>query len=310
MNRCSLLAAVLLLAAPALARAAALEEGFAAAVHALRAVRPAAFAEGSTQDQLLQLLDDPDQNVRAQAAKALREYAPSDRKVQDRLVAIMENGNDNLFVRKEAVKSLAVSAAQSNDLRRRLIAVAQGNNNPDTVRSIACKALYTTLAPGSAANDSRDALLSLLGENNERPAVRAGAAWGLFPDAAQNGKTQDALLTAANDQWLDADARAEAIRSLYFGLDQRRAIRESLRSLVDEVLTPMPTRFAAVVVFHRVNTESAVREWLQGLARDATPTQIRTAAILAQTEGLNEDLARFFHVTDLNGRALDPLANE
>lgn len=310
MNRPSLLAAALLLAAPALARAVALDEGFAAAVHALRSARPAAFAAENPQDELLQLLDDRDQNVRVQAAKSLREYAPSDRRVQDRLAAIMEDGNDNLFVRKEAIKSLAVSAAHSNDLRRRIIAVAQENNNPDQVRSIACKALYTTLAPGDAANDARDALIGLLGENNERPAVRAGAAWGLFPDAPATAKTQEALLAAANDQWLDAGARAEAIRSLYFALDQRREIRESLKSLADEGLTALPARFAAVVVFHRVNTESAVRDWLQGLAREASPTQIRDAAILAQTEGLTEELARYFHVTDMNGRALDPLADE
>ncbi len=222
----------------------------------------------------------------------------------------MEDGNDNVFVRKEAIKSLAVAASRSDDLRRRLLAAARKTDNPDIVRSIACKSLYSTLDSTSAAADVRDALSALLADSNERPAVRAGAAWGLFPDAARTERTQEALMAAANDERLDADARAEAIRSLYFALDQRWAIRDSLKSLVDEALTPMPTRFAAVVVFHRVNTNDAVRDWLRGLAHHASPAQIRTAALLAQTGVLTEDLARYFHFTSLNGRALDPLANE
>jgi len=181
--------------------------------------------------------------------------------------------------------------------------------NPDIVRMIACKALYSTLFPGSAANDSRDALLSILEENNERPAVRAGAAWGLFPDAA-TGRTQDALVRAAEDQWLDADARAEAIKSLYFVLDQRRAVQDSLRALADEGLTAMPARFAAVVVFHRVNQDHGIADWLQDLAKNASPVQIRTAAVLAQTPGLTEELARYFHFTHLDRRYIDPLENE
>ena len=312
MSRFVFLAAAVLLAAPAFAAGAAapaLDADFAAAKHALQAVRPAAFSDGNTEDQLLSLLDDWDQNVRAAAAKALKDYASTDRKVSERLAAIMENGNDNLFVRKEAIKSLSYVASQSNDLRRRIIAVAQERNNPDTVRMIACKALYSTLFPGSAANDSRDALISILGENNDRPAVRAGAAWGLFPDAAA-GRTQDALLRAANDQWLDADARAEAVKSLYFVLDQRKPVQDSLRSLADESLTAMPTRFAAVVVFHRVNADGKVSEWLQGLAKNASPVQIRTAAILAQTPGLTDELARYFHYTHLDRRTIDPLENE
>ncbi|HEX4049091.1 MAG TPA: HEAT repeat domain-containing protein [Elusimicrobiota bacterium] len=309
MSRFHVLAAALLLAAPALAGAVELEESFAAAKHALQALRPAAFADGNVEDQLLQLLDDSDQNVRAQAAKGLRDYAPSDPKVQARLAAIMEDGNDNLFVRKEAIKSLAVSASRSDDLRQRMIAVAQQAENPDMVRAIACKALYTTLAPGNPQADAREALIALLGEPNERPAVRAGAAWGLFPDAA-TARTRDALLAASNDQWLDADARAEAIRSLYFVLDRQPDVRASVRSLADETLTPMPTRFAAVIAFQRVNADHDVSAWLQGLARDASPEQIRTAAVLAQTELMTEDLARYFHFTTFDGRPLDPLVDD
>jgi hypothetical protein len=313
MNRLALLAAAMIAASSALAAVApapALDSDFASAKRALQASRPTAFADGeNTVDHLLGLLDDWDPNVRAAAAKALRDYAVADRRVSDRLAGIMENGNENLFVRKEAIKSLSPLAGRSADVRRRIIAVAQERNNSDIVRMIACKALYTTLFPGSDASDSRDALLSLLEENNERPAVKAGAAWGLFPDAATS-RTQDALLRAANDEWLDADARAEAIKSLYFVLDQRRAVRDSLRSLADEGLTAMPARFAAVVVFHRLNRDNGVIDWLQDLAKNASPVQIRTAAILAQTPGLTEELARYFHYTQLGPRALDPLENE
>jgi HEAT repeat protein len=310
MIRFARFAVIVLIAAPAIVRAAALEDGFSAAGRALHAVNPAAFSNGDTVDQLLQLLDDSDQNVRAQAAKALRPYAAADRKVQDRLAGIMEAGGEDLFVRKEAIKSLSIAASRSDEFRGRMIAAARETSNPDMVRSIACKALYSTLDPANPALDTRDALLALLLETNERPAVRAGAAWGLFPGAALNARTQDALLYAANDQWLDADARAEALRSLYFALDGRRTIRESVRSLADEALTPMPTRFAAVILFQRVNQDSSVGDWLEALARHASPMQIRTAAVLAQTEVMTEDLARYFHFTTFEGRALDPLVNE
>jgi hypothetical protein len=230
--------------------------------------------------------------------------------VQDRLTLIMEAGGDNIFVRKEAIKSLSIAAALFSDLRRRMISVVQRTDDSDIVRSIACKALYSTLDPANPAADTRDALLKVLEETNGRPVVRAGAAWGLFPDAARNADTQDALLRAAGDQWLDADARAEAVRSLYFALDRRPTIRESIRSLADETLTPMPTRFAAVILFQRVNQDASVSGWLQGLAQHASPAQIRTAAVLAQTENPTEDLARYFHFTSFEGRPLDPLVNE
>ncbi|MFI5349789.1 MAG: HEAT repeat domain-containing protein [Elusimicrobiota bacterium] len=267
-------------------------------------------AAGSTKEDLLQLLDDSDQNVRVQTAKSLREYAASDRKVSDRLAAIMDDVDDNLFVRREAVKSLSTAASQSDDLRLRMIAAAQEKKNPDQVRAIACKALYSTLAAAPPAFDTRDALLALLADSNERPAVRGAAAWGLFPDALENPKTQEALLAAASDQWLEAGARVEAIRSLYFPLDQDRAAQETLQSLVKEVLTPLPARYAAVVVFHRVHAESAARDWLQDLSHNGKPDQIRTAAILAQTDGMTEELAKYFHVTRLDGRVLDTLGVE
>ncbi|MFI5362318.1 MAG: hypothetical protein ACHQ49_10145 [Elusimicrobiota bacterium] len=289
-SRFAVLAAVVLLAAPMTVRAA--------------------VTNGRTVDELLQLLDDSDQSIRAQAAKGLREYAPTDARVSERLGAIMDDGQDSVFVRKEAIKSLSVAASRSDDLRRRMIAAAREGKNMDQVRAIACKALYTTLAAASPAADTRDALLALLSASNERPAVRAAAAWGLFPDAPSNAKTQEALLSAAADQWLDAGARVEAIRSLYFTLDRNLKTQESLRGLADEVMTPLPARYASVVVFHRVNTDGAVRDWLQGLARAASPDQIRSAAILAQTEALTEELARYFHVSSFDGRVLDPLADE
>ena len=301
MNRFSRIAAVLLLSAPILA----LKAGSASANN-LQALRTSGTAQGSTKDDLLQLLDDSDQDVRAQAAKSLREYAASDQMVSNRLAAIMDDVNDNLFVRREAVKSLSIAASQSDDLRLRMIAAAQEKKNPDQVRAIACKALYSTLT----AADSRDALLALLADSNERPAVRGAAAWGLFPDALENPKTQEALLAAAGDQWLEAGARVEAIRSLYLPLDHNRTAQETLQSLVKEVLTPLPARYAAVVVFHRVHAESAFRDWLQDLSHNGKPDQIRTAAILAQTDGMTEELAKYFHVTRLDGRLLDPLVDE
>lgn len=285
-----------------------LDASFAEAVHALRAVRPAAFSEGRDADQLLALLDDNDAAVRASAAKALRDYATQERRVSDRLVALMNETNENPFVRKEAVKSLSLAAEQSNDVRRAILAIAQNSSDNEIVRAIACKALFSTLYPNSSANDARDALIGLLQDSNERPAVRAGAAWGLFPDAA-TGRTQDALLAAAQDQWLDAGARVEALRSLYFVLPQRRATAEAVRALVDDGFTAYPVRVAGVLIHQILRDENPTRDWLRTLAASASPDAVRVAAVQAQAD-ITPEMARYFHYTTLNRHWLDPLADE
>jgi hypothetical protein len=309
----SFVVGILVLAAGA-SRAAlpvlSLEESFEAARSAVAPLRAAVKTDGDAEDRLLDLLGDNNPAVRAQAALSLRPYAADD-KVTDGLMTHMQNAYEDPAVRKAAIKSLSDLAAQSEKVRDAIIEQAQNQYNADVVREIACKALYTTLFPNSASDKTRDALTELLGDQNTRPAVRAAAAWGLFPDAQENEHTQDALLDAAKDQYADGNTRMEALRSLYFAMDRRSAVPDGARAVAEDNYAPAQARAAAVLIHMRVLASgSSVLDWLQELARNqSAPAQVRTAAVQAQG-GLTQDLARFFHFVRVDGLYLDPIAGE
>lgn len=306
---CVLTLSLALLAVSASAAAVpSLEASFGEAVHSLRAYRPGAFADGRNEDQLLQLLDDRNIEVRASAAKALRDYV-QDRKVTDRLVEMMDDGWENAAVRRQAIKTLSYAADQSNEVRRALIRAATEQERGPALRAIACKALWPALEPSAGANDARKALQKIVSDGSEHPDVRAGAAWGLFPDAQRGRGTQDALLAVAKDQWAAEGLRVEALRSLYFALPERRDLEADVRALADETLTPLNVRVAAVLIHQIQKDENPASHWLSDLAANASPDQVRSAAITAQAD-LTPEMARYFHYTSWRRRFLDPIAGE
>ena len=299
----------LMLAGAPSARAVSLEASFEAASAASRLLGLAqigAAGQRDTEEALLALLDDRDPAVRAQAAKALKNSALNNRRVEDRLRRVATSGSEDESVRVEAIKSLSLSAEQSNPVRRELIDAAQSVRNSDRVRAIACKALWTA----TSANDARAALTDILQDRATPAAVRAGAAWGLWKDASVTGSTSRALVDAVSDTALPAAVRAEAIKSLYTAMDGQRTIREAVQSVAESASAPASLRATAILAHHRISTEYTVQRWLQDLASSSAAPELRAAAVQSQTVGLSPELARYFHLSHWGRRFLDPLEAE
>ncbi len=304
MNNTPIVSLCLLLAP--VVHASSLDSAFTAASVAARLAgqsRVSAASDRDTQEALLALLDDQDPAVRAQAARALKNSVLENRRIEDRLTVIAASATEVDSVRVEAIKSLALAAAQSNAPRRTLIAEARNPRNSDRIRAISCKALWAS----TSANDARSALTALLQDPSAPAAVRAGAAWGLWRDAAATGATQRVLVESVNDGALEASVRLEAVKSLYESMEGQRSIRDAVRAVAESIAAPVSLRAAAILAHHRISTEYPVRRWLQDLASSSAPSELRVAATQAQTAGVTPELARYFHLSNWGRSTLDPL---
>ncbi len=309
MNHTFIVSLCLLLPLAPAVHAVSIESAFTDASVAARLAgqtRVAAASDRDTQEALLALLEDQDPAVRAQAAKALKNSVLENRRIEDRLTAIAASPTEVDSVRVEAIKSLALAAAQSNTPRRALIAETRNARNSERIRAINCKALWAS----TSANDARDALTTLLQDRSQPAAIRAGAAWGLWRDAAATGATQRILVDSVNDGALEASVRLEAVKSLYESMEGQRSIREAVRAVAESSTASISLRAAAILTHHRIATEYPVRRWLQDLASSSASSELRVAATQAQTAGVTPDLARYFHLSHWGRSTLDPLEAE
>lgn len=269
------------------------------------AIKRQAF-DGRDEDSLIALLSDQDPGVRAQAARALKQFALTGRKAEGALLQAMEDSWQPESVRREAAKSLAW-AAQNDRTRERLLALARDGGQSASLRGVACKSLWLM-----AGRDGRtaEALRDLLSDGSEPEAVRAGAAWALFSDSGDR-RTQDALRERASDASLSTplSVRFEAARSLYLAMGER-PVRDAIRDIAEDGWAPLPLRQAAVLAHHAVNMESVAHQWLLELSADQSRPQLRQAAMEALVDGPTMELTRFFHLARLGRQYVDPLENE
>jgi hypothetical protein len=306
MRPIALLALLVLAPAAEAASAPSFEQLIAAPARELiPAIKRQAF-DGRDEESLIALLSDQDPSVRAQAARALKPYAPNSSRAEAALLGVMDDSWQPESVRREAVKSLAW-AARNQRTRERLAALARDGGQAASLRGIACKALWLM-----AGQDSRTAetLRGLLDDASEPEAVRAGAAWALFA-ATRDPRTQDALRERASDGSLSTplSVRWEAVRSLYLAMGERR-VGEAVRAVAEDGWAPLPLRQAAVLAHHAVNTRQDAHQWLLELSADQSRPQLRHAALQALTDGPTLELARFFHLAQLGRQSIDPLENE
>jgi len=302
-----LLLAALVLAVAAPSQAAPTAEGAAHAgaslfLQAIETPVIASLATSRPEDRLLELLDDQDASVRAEAAKTLRHYAQTDHRVKRRLEELLEDGRQPDEVRRECAKSLAW-AAQDRSTADRILAVARDRRLSDGLRAAAFKSLYVA----AGLRGVTDALRETLADGRETVEVRSAAAWALGHAAAEHDARR-ALIGTAQDRTLDASLRREAVKSLFHGLASNYDAENAVRALAEDAREPVEIREAAILELILKNQDRDAREFLDRTTRSQEP-RLRAAAIKA-LGGLTLELARFFHLSHWHGRFIDPLEDQ
>lgn len=289
-----------------------LSAGAAAAFHAaaslpplnlLRTLAPAEFSalSGDPQDRLLELLDDANPVVRAEAAKALRHYAQTDYDVQRRLIAVASSRAEVEGVRREAVKSLAW-AAQSGDAERTLLRLAEDSAELDGLRAIALKSLYVA---AGRDHEARRTLLAALERGGKD--LREAAAWSLaWATADWNAKRE--LVSVASSRSEPESLRIEAFKSLIHAMSDWE-VQRLVRQTAEDKTAPVALRETAILELITINQDWQVKNFLEDTSRRGGDARLRTAAIKAMG-GWTLELARFFHLSQFRGNFIDPLEDQ
>lgn len=258
----------------------------------------------NAQDELLELLDDRDPAVRAQAAKALKHYVVTDSRVQRKLLELLDRRGEPDLVRREALKSLSW-AAQNYDVQQALLETARSRDWQVSVdlRAVAFKSLYAVARNYQIA----EALTQTLEDDRAPLQVRMGAAWALFAAAVDHAPKQ-ALLEAARDKRETEFLRLEALKSLAGQLADYQ-VKEAVLALAKDSSERLWLREAAILSLVMVNQDYQAKSYLDEAVRSEPNPVLRQAAIKAMG-GLTMELARYFHLAWYNGRFIDPLEDQ
>jgi len=281
------------------------EAAFAASAAAVSASMSASFklASWNETDALLDLLRDPDAEVRRQAVRSLKAWVAQRSSTRDRIMDVYRNRNEELAVRREAAKTLSVVSGYTEVYRALLEQAERGSDAG--LRAISYKSLYWT---ASQRSDVRNDLLDAARRESD-PAVRRAAIWGLFA-AANDNRVQDALEDIARRDH-DQNARVEALKSLYGGMGSP-SVRGLAYDLARNTAEKADVRRTAILM-HANRVQSSQEDLLKDIAaRDREPA-MRQAAILALGNPRAEEISTYFHLLrrDQNGVLVnDPLDAE
>jgi HEAT repeat protein len=217
---------------------------------------------------------------------------------QAKLIGIMNDPGQSRGVRKKAVKRLS-EACGEKDVRGALLRFAKGPAEPG-LRGLAYKALYdSTLDPAVY-----EALLEALKPDHDLE-VRMGAAWALFGQP-RDARAQAALLEVAKRSREDPALRVEAIKSLSWAVGRDDAVRDAVLSLAGGLDQPFPVRRTAILCLAGARDQPIVDDALKTIMESDASPELRAKAALA-LEGMNLELARFFHWPHWRRQFLDPL---
>ncbi len=287
------LAAALSLCA-ASARAAGSDAAFVGSVSAVHAALSASFREASAarqkitseEDDLLALLDSQDVNVRAAAARQLKQYADASGKTRARLLTLFQDRSENVFVRRDAARALSWGAADP-DVRRALLDTAQRSSEPSSIREMSFKALYWQ---AFSYSDVRAAILEAAKRESDQT-VRLAAIWALF-NASGDPDVKDGLLSLAkNDS--NVLVRVAALKSVWGEMSDPE-VRNLARDYARETSTPALVRQAAILMLSR-RFESEDTDLLQGIAQNDWDAEAKQAAILALGGPDSDQIVCYFH---------------
>lgn len=289
------------LAVPAVASS---DAAFSAAVSGARAQMTASFASTSWNEEraLLDLLRDPNAEVRRQAVRSLKVWVSQRTSTRDAVLDLYKNSNEDLAVRREAAKTLSVVTTYS-DVHNALLDYARRGSDAG-LRAISYKALYWEAASRPSVRD--DVLDAARRENT--PAVRLAAIWALF--VTNDNRVKDTLVDIARRDGSEA-ARVEALKSSY-GLMGYNETRDAAYDLARDANTPAAVRRAAILL-HSNRVTSSQKDMLEDIARSDRDPAMRTAAIVALGNPRSDELMTYFHLVrrDRNGVMVgDPLDAE
>jgi hypothetical protein len=272
------------------------------------AVLDASSSARASREDLLSLLSDADAAKRADAARALKAYVMDDARVETALLGVLDRYPEEDAVKREAIKSLSLPAARfpDADARKALIRIAQDERASTGLRAIAYKALYAALYRGFP--DVRQALQEGLKDSNAYPEVRAGAAWALWTDAANDPGSRSALLSVAQDRNEQENLRIEAVKSLPASLFDPQA-RTAVLSLAQDRDQPQDLRRIAVLCLHFMVQDWAIQGYLKQAAQDEPMAALKDAAAQALDLAMDAQLRLLFHLPALPEPS-DPLQNQ
>ena len=254
-------------------------------------------ASWNQEERLLELVRDPDLQVRVSAVKALKDHVVYSSRCREVLISVLKDPQQPVSVRREAAKSLSDAAYEA------LLDQARSGDHRD-VRQICYKALY---AAASSRPDVREALASAAKDESD-PVVRRGAIWGLFASVGMPEVRRVLFDIAKRDD--DGSTRVEALKSLYgaMGLPDIRQLAVTLAK--DSSLAREVRRAAILMLSARVDSdETAVLEEIA--SRDDDPL-LRQAALTALERTSWETLVYFHSVIrpPYGGVVYDPLDAE
>lgn len=258
----------------------------------------------SDEDRLLDLLQDPDTEVRRLAVKGLKFHIQSTR-VQAKLKDIVSGrAQEEPAVRREAVKSLSW-ASGSYDVKDLLKDLGR-RSEETSFGALALKALHLF----TSYYDVREVLLERAKDPSDRE-LRFAAVWALYAFSNLEWRVRDSLLDMlASDA--DTEIRLEALKSLYLAMSERRVSARMLDTARDS-REPLELRRAAIWALSAVSGDYQVKNYLEEAARRDPELVLRTAALEALTDPASSRIRDFFHIgyrTWPDYRYHDPLENE
>lgn len=282
------------------------EPAGACATHIIRPIPATQFPKGRYlgQNELRDLLRDPNPEVRKAAVKASRPHILNSY-AQDPVLDILENAGERTDIRVEAARVLSHANGYSR-VQDALAEIVRYGSQPKELRVMAYKALWSAADVNSRWQDF---LVSAVKYDEKDRDARRAAIWALW-GSVENTRPRDLLKDLLKYGNEEEATRIEAIKSLY-GAMGHYDVKDLMTDLVKNSSERKPVRLAAIFALSAANGDSRVKDLLEDLSERASDPDLRVAAI----EALSPDMTKvreYFHLGYRldNGGFVSPIDKE